>query len=166
MTTQRSSRLKRPHFTLLAVQIAAILVASVLLALGVLGFVPGVTTHLETMDSIGKQSGAALFGVFQVSLAHNLFHIAMGVAGLALARTYARSRAYLLVGGILFLGLWLYGLLTGPGHRIDIMPMNSADTWLHFGFGVAMVILALTLAGARVPTGARGEELPTEMPDD
>jgi len=165
MTTHKSKRLKRPRFTFLAVKIAAILVASILLAMGVLGFVPGVTTHLDTMDPIGKQSGAALFGVFQVSLVHNLFHVAMGVAGLVLARTYARSRAYLLGGGVVFLGLWLYGLLTGPGHGVDVMPMNSADTWLHFGLGVAMVILALTLAGARVPTGARGEELPTEMPD-
>ena len=83
-----------------------------------------------------------------------------------LARTYARSRAYLLGGGVVFLGLWLYGLLTAPDGPADILPVNGADTWLHFGLGVAMVILALTLAGARVPTGARGEVLPTEMPDD
>jgi hypothetical protein len=165
MTTQKSSRLKRPSFRLLAVQCAAILIGSVLLAIGVLGFIPGITTNIASMRWAGRQSGAALFGVFQVSVVHNLFHVLIGLAGLALARTYARSRAYLLGGGAVFLGLWIYGLLTAPGSRANVLPVNTADTWLHFGLGVAMVILAVTLAGARVPTGARGEELPTEMPD-
>ena len=111
----------------------------------------------------GHQSGAALFGVFQVSVLHNLFHLLMGVAGLALARSYARSRAYLLGGGVVFLALWIYGLTTRPDGPANILPVSSADNWLHFGLGLAMIILALTLAGARVPTGARGEVLPTEM---
>ncbi len=163
MTTQKSSRLKRPSFTLLAVQCAAILVGSVLLAMGILGFIPGVTTDIDSMRWAGHQSGAALFGVFQVSVVLNLFHVLMGIAGLVLARSYARSRTYLLGGGVVFLGLWIHGLVTAPDGPANILPVNGADTWLHFGFGVAMVILALTLAGARVPTGARGEVLPTEM---
>ena len=73
-----------------------------------------------------------------------------------MARSYGRSRTYLLAGGALLLGLWLRALITGP-----LVSGESADAWLHFGTGLAMVILALTLAGSRVPTGARGEELPT-----
>ncbi len=163
MTTRQSRRLKRPSFKLLAVQCAAILIGSVLLALGILGFVPGVTTNIHSMHWAGPQSGAALFGIFQVSVLHNLFHLLMGIAGLALVRTYARSRAYLLIGGAAFLGLWMYGLLTRPDSPANLLPVNSADNWLHFGLGLTMVILALTLAGARVPRGARGEALPTEM---
>lgn len=154
MTTQKHSRRKRPTFTLLAVQCAAILIGSLLLALGVLGFVPGITTNTESLSWLDHQSSAAVFGVFAVSVLHNLFHIGVGLAGLVFARTYARARTYLLVGGATFLGLWVY-LLIG-GHSAD-----TSDMWLHFGLGVAMVILAVTLAGARVPTGAGGEELPT-----
>lgn len=165
MTSRNSSRLKRPNFTLLAVQCAAILVASVLLALGVLGFVPGITTNIHSMHWLGHQSGAALFGVFQVSVLHNMFHLAMGVAGLSLARSYARSRAYLLVGGLVFLGLWIGGLLIRPDSADNVIGDNTPDIWLHFGLGLAMIILALTLAGTRVPTGARGEILPTEVVD-
>jgi uncharacterized membrane protein YuzA (DUF378 family) len=157
MTTHRSSRLKRP--TLLAVQCAAILVASILLALAVLGFVPGVTTNLDTIEWAGPDSSAKLFGVFQISLLHNIFHLIIGIAGLVLARTYRRARAYLLGGGLVFAGLWLHGVLTEHHRPANFLPVNSADTWLHFGLGLTMIIFAVTLAGARVPTGAGGEVL-------
>lgn len=163
MTTQKRGPLKRPGFTLLAVQCAAIFVAATLIALGVLGFVPGVTTNLDDLHWFGHQSQTELFGVFQVSVLHNLFHIAMGVTGLALSRSYARSRAFLLGGGVVFLGLWVHGLFVGHNSPANLLPVNGADTWLHLGLGVTMVILALTLAGVRVPTGAGGEELPTVM---
>ena len=165
MTTRQPNRLSRRGFTFLAVQCAALLVGSVLLVMGVLGFVPGVTTNIESIRWTGQESGAALFGIFQTSLSHNLFHLLMGLAGLVLAKTYARARAYLLGGGLIFLVLWLCGLLTGPNAIVRMLPVNSSDNWLHFGLGLTMIILAVTLAGARVPTGARGEALLPEHPD-
>lgn len=153
MTTQKTRRRRRPKFILLAVQGAAILVGALLLTLGLLGFVPGATTNIADLRWLDHDSGAALFGIFTVSVLHNLLHITLGVAGLILARSYALARAYLLGGGALLLGLWVYGLVDGG---------RMPDSWLHFGFGVAMIILGLTLASARVPTGAGGEELATE----
>jgi hypothetical protein len=32
------------------------------------------------------------------------------------------------------------------------MPLNDADNWLHFGLGVVMLLLGVTLAGQRDPT--------------
>jgi Domain of unknown function (DUF4383) len=165
MTTRKSNRLNGRRFTFLAVQCAALVVGSALTALGVLGFVPGITTNVDTIGWTGRESGAALFGVFETSMSHNLFHLLMGLVGLVLAKTYARARAYLLGGGAVFLGLWLAGLLTPPDGIASALPVNSSDSWLHFGLGLAMVILALTLAGARVPTGARGEALLPRDPD-
>lgn len=156
MTTGHPRRVKRPNFTFLAVQAAAILVGSLLLGIGVLGFVPGLTTDVSAMQWTASRSGASLFGVFRVSVLLNMFHILVGLCGLLVARSYARSRAYLLAAGALFLALWSYELFLAHHHQI-------ADGWLHFGFGVAMIVLALTLAGARVPTGAAGEPLPTEI---
>lgn len=158
MTTPRTRRPARPGFTFLAVQCAALFVGSLLICWGLLGFIPTVTTGAHAMDLIAYRSGVALFGVFAVSVLHNLFHIALGLCGLLLARSYGGSRAYLLAGGALLLALWLRALLTGP-----LVSGEAADAWLYFGTGTAMVILALTLAGSRVPTGARGEELPTEI---
>lgn len=153
-----SGPVRRRQTGLLAVQDAVLLVSGAFFLIGIAGFVPGVTTGLDSMTIVGHGSGALLFGVFEVSVLHNVLHLALGLAGFALCRTYARSRAYLVVGGVVFLGLWVYGLVVGETHA-DFVPVNSADNWLHFGIGVTMVVLGLTLAGSRVPTGADGEVL-------
>ncbi len=159
MTTKPSRPKRRLYTGLLAVQCAVIFVSAALLLVGVLGFVPGITTQLDSLQLAGPHSSAMLFGVFEVSVLHNLIHVALGVVGLMLARTYAKARAYLLGGGLLFVGLWIWGLLLGPGSAANVLPVNNADNWLHLGIGVTMIVLALTLAGTRVPTGARGEVL-------
>ena len=56
------------------------------LAVGVLGFVPGITTHYDQLTFAGHHSDAALLAIFNVSVLHNLAHLAFGVAGIALAR--------------------------------------------------------------------------------
>ena len=63
------------------------------------------------LEWAGHHSGAKLFGVFATSGLHNVVHLAFGIAGLLMARTYAASRAYLLVGGLVYLALWIYGIL-------------------------------------------------------
>jgi hypothetical protein len=56
------------------------------LLVGVLGFVPGITGHYDRLALAGHESGAALLGVFEVSILHNGVHLLFGIAGLALAR--------------------------------------------------------------------------------
>ena len=63
----------------------------------------------------------------------------------------------LIGGGLVYLALWIVGI-TRDGAR-DMLPLNNADNWLHFAVGTVMVILGLTLAASRVPTGAEGELL-------
>ena len=47
--------------------------------------------------------------MFAVSGLHNVVHLAFGIVGFMFARTYAASRAYLLVGGLGYLALWVDG---------------------------------------------------------
>lgn len=157
MTTPRTRRVRRVK--LVAVQGAAVGVATVFLAIGVAGFIPGLTDvgMLQWYGHHRAGPAAQLFGVFDVSVAHNLVHLAFGMAGLLLARTFGRARLYLLCGGVIYLALWLYGLLSDRPR--EVLPLNGADNWLHFGVGVVMVVLGLTLASSRVPTGAEGEVL-------
>ncbi len=140
---------------LMAVQGAALLVGAAFVVMGLLGFIPGVTTHHDLLQWAGHHSGAKLFGVFAVSGLHNLVHLLLGVAGLFMARTYAKARAYFLAGGVVYLGLWLYGLLIDPGSSANVVPLNSADNWLHFGLGLGMLLLGVTLAGQHDPTKRR-----------
>lgn len=140
------------------IQKAALAVGAVFLLVGVLGFIPGITTNYETMGFAGHESGALLLGIFQVSVLHNIVHLLFGAAGIAMARTAAQSRNYLVIGGAIYLVLWLYGLLIGQDTAANFVPVNMADNWLHFVLGVAMVGLGLALsrgtARAHRPTTA------------
>src|ERR671939_1300282 len=83
-------------------QTAAFLVGATFLLVGVLGFIPGITTHYGDMSFAGEDSGAKLLGVFQVSILHNLVHLLSGVVGIWLASTWAGARIYLLGGGVVY----------------------------------------------------------------
>jgi Domain of unknown function (DUF4383) len=105
------------------------------LAVGILGFVPGITTHYGDLGFAGSDSGSKLLGLFQVSILHNIVHLLFGVAGLLAARSFDSSRIYMLGGGVIFLALFVLGLFGGA----DWIPANDADDWLHLGLGVVMV---------------------------
>jgi hypothetical protein len=127
------------------VQSLAALVGAVFLLVGVLGFIPGITTHYGDMAFAGDGSDAKLLGIFEVSILHNIVHVLLGIAGLALARTWDGARAYLIGGGVLYLALWLLGIVGGA----DWVPANSADNWLHFVLGLGMVALGFVTTRER-----------------
>ncbi|HET7139377.1 MAG TPA: DUF4383 domain-containing protein [Arthrobacter sp.] len=120
-------------------------IGAVFLLVGVLGFIPGVTTNYGAMNVAGHESGAMLLGVFQVSVLHNIVHLLFGVAGIAMARTNAMARWFLLGGGIVYLLLWIYGLVIDMNAAANFVPFNTADNWLHLVLGVGMVGLGLWL---------------------
>ncbi|MFJ4483749.1 DUF4383 domain-containing protein [Streptomyces longwoodensis] len=149
-----SAQARTPQTARTPVQQAALIVGAVFLLVGVLGFVPGITTHYSTMEFAAHHSEAKLLGVFQVSVLHNLVHLAFGVAGLALSRTAAQARSYLLVGGAIYLVLWLYGMLIDRDSAANFVPINTADNWLHFLLGLGMIALGALLTRGRSTTRA------------
>uniref|UniRef100_A0A942T9D8 DUF4383 domain-containing protein n=1 Tax=Neobacillus citreus TaxID=2833578 RepID=A0A942T9D8_9BACI len=134
-------------------QKGALLFGAVFLLVGIAGFIPGLTMDMGSMSMAGHGSMALLVGVFQVSVLHNVVHLLFGVVGLVAARTAVASRLYLLVGGIVYFVLFIYGLFTaGMAGGANFVPLNSADNWLHLVLAVAMVVLGLLLprvGGAR-----------------
>ncbi len=133
-------------------QTAAAVVGATFLLVGILGFVPGVTSNYDAMEFAGHESGAELLGIFEVSILHNLVHLLFGVAGLAMARTWSGARAFLLGGGAIYLVLWIYGLLIDLGSSANFVPVNDADNWLHFVLGLGMVALGLLLGRTAAAT--------------
>ena len=117
----------------------------VFLLVGILGFIPGITTNYDTLGFIGHDSEAALLGIFQVNILHNIVHLLFGVWGLAAARGVGASRSFLLYGGIIYLVLWIYGLIIDLDSALNFVNLNTADNWLHLGLGVGMVGLALAV---------------------
>jgi hypothetical protein len=128
------------------VQAATMIVALVFTLVGLLGFVPGITTDFDSMTFAGHHSSAELFGVFEVSVLHNIVHLLFGIAGFLLARTVRGSLAFLITGGAIYLVLWLYGLLIDLDSAANFVPVNNADNWLHFGLGVGMIGLGAVFA--------------------
>jgi hypothetical protein len=117
------------------VQALAMLVGATFLLVGILGFIPGITTHYDDLSFAGENSSSKLLGIFQTSILHNIVHLLYGVAGLWLARTWSGARTFLIGGGIIYLALWVLGLVGGA----DWVPTNTADNWLHFALGLGMV---------------------------
>ena len=140
------------------IQTAAMVVGAVFLLVGILGFIPGVTSNYAALGAAGPMSEALLLGVFQVSILHNIVHLLFGVAGIVMARSATQSRNYLIGGGVLYLILWLYGLLVPHDSNANFVPFNTADNWLHLILGLGMVALGVVLARSvtATRTTARG----------
>jgi hypothetical protein len=135
------------------VQTAALVVGVVFLLVGIAGFIPGLTTHLDMLTWAGHHSGSQLFGVFAVSVLHNLVHLAFGVVGILAARHFRHSRAYLIGGGAIYAVLWLYGLVIDRDAAANFVPLNDADNWLHLGLAVGMIALGALLGRYAIHTG-------------
>ena len=130
------------------VQAAAALVGVVFLLVGILGFIPGITTQYHDLSFAGHDSEAKLLGLFQVSVLENIVHLLFGVVGLALAKTAAGAHNFLIGGGVVSLALWVLGVVGAAAW----IPANTADNWLHFALGIGM--LALSYVTSRPPVRA------------
>ena len=92
-------------------------------------------------DGFFTHTGETLLG-FEVNPFHNLVHLVIGLAGLAMARTLALARTY---GWLLAIGYgaaFVYGLIA-LGETWDFLALNAADNWLHaistvVGLGIAL----------------------------
>ncbi len=143
-----------------AVQKVALAAAAVFALIGVLGFIPGITTHYGELTFAGHHSEAKLLGVFQVSVLHNLVHLLFGLVGLVMARRLAGARVFLAGGGALYLVLWLYGFAIDRDTAANFVPVNDADNWLHLVLGFGMLAAGLLL------NNNLGTGTPVEAPFD
>lgn len=142
----------RHHRT--AIEMTALAAGAVFALVGVLGFIPGVTTNYSELSFAGPDSGAMLLGVFQVSILHNIVHLLFGAAGLLMGRTASQSKYYLIGGGALYLVIWLYGLLIDQASSANFIPVNTSDNWLHVVLGAVMLAVGIVLGRGTGPAKA------------
>ena len=128
------------------VQSAAMLVSIVFILVGILGFIPGITTNFDDISFAGNESGAELLGIFQVSILHNIVHGLFGLVGLYLAQTWEGARTFLIGGGVIYLVLFLYGIVISDSSGANFVPANSPqDDILHLLLGIGMIGLGVVL---------------------
>lgn len=105
------------------------------LLVAILGFVPGITTDLyDGLEFAGDDGTSELLGIFKVSILHNIVHGLFAV-GILMAATHAGALKYLLGAGVIYLVLFLMGII-GQG---DWVPINGADDVLHAALALALL---------------------------
>lgn len=128
------------------IQKAALLFGIIFLVVGILGFIPGITTNYDNL-TVFDDEGAKLLGIFGVNIIENIAHLLFGVLGLWAASTWAMSKNYFVGVGVAYLALWVYGLVI-PEHdsAANFLGLNNPAHWLHFVLGVTMVALGYLLS--------------------
>jgi hypothetical protein len=127
-----------------APQALALVVGAVYTVVGIVGF------FITGFDDFFGHTGEDLLG-FMINPFHNLVHLLIGLAGLALSRTLSAARSY---GWLLAVGYgaaFVYGLFA-VGESWDFLDLNWADNWLH----LASAVVGLVIALLPVRTTARG----------
>ncbi len=121
------------------------------LGIGVVYLLIGVVGFLVTgLEGFADPDGQALLGIFEVNPLHNVVHLLLGAAGLALWNQLHQARVYgwLLVA---VLGLtFVYGLFVASSDTAaNVLALNPADNVLHVFTALAGLAIALS-AGRRV----------------
>lgn len=97
----------------------------VFIVLGVLGFVPGVTTD------------GYLLGIFEVDPLHNILYLVSGIIALWLGKSESGAKTYFKVFGVIYALITVLGFFSGT--VLGLMSVNLADNVLH------LVIAAIAL---------------------
>jgi len=120
------------------VKTLAILFGLVFLAVGILGFVPGVTTDMNGMPM--------LLGIFHVNTAHNIVHIGSGIiflfAGMAGPGV---SRTWFQIFGLIYAVVAIWGFAAGNGNTLWVVSNNPPVTWLHVVLAAAMLLIGFAI---------------------
>ncbi|HJW26962.1 MAG TPA: DUF4383 domain-containing protein [Rhodocyclaceae bacterium] len=122
----------------------AIAFGALFLLVGILGFVPGVTTGME-------DGGAGrLFGVFAVDTMHNMVHMLTGIVAIACGlASEAASRNYFRVFGILYALVAAMGFYYGREPLMGMMAHNMPDAVLHTAIAIVALLLGFGHVAAR-----------------
>lgn len=113
----------------------ALVVGVVYTLVGIAGF------FVTGFDDFFGMSGDTLLG-FMVNPFHNVVHLVIGLAGIALSRTLSGARTYGWLLGLGYGAVFVYGLFA-VGESWDPLNLNWADNWLHLASALIGFVIAL-----------------------
>jgi hypothetical protein len=111
----------------------ALLFGIVFLAIGVAGFIPGITTppHPGHPDLAVDANYGQVFGMFPINILHNIVHILFGLWGLMAYRSLGASKGYAKAVAIIYAVLTVAGIVPGLNTMFGLVPLFGNDIWLH-----------------------------------
>ena len=114
---------------------AAMLFGVVFILIGILGFIPGITT-----------SDNLLLGLFKVDALHNIVHLVSGIAALAAAMyTESGAKTYFQVFGVVYALVAILGFVYMDDSILGFLVNNMADTLLHTVIALASLYLGFAV---------------------
>ena len=119
-------------------KILAYIFGAVLVAIGVLGFVPVLTPH------------GMLFGVFGVNVLLNIINLVAGLVFLTAAAGVVEQltpKLFFQIFGVVYLVIGLLGLLPAAGPLLTTIANNLGNTVLHLVIGVISLLLGFDCFG-------------------
>ena len=124
------------------------------LAVGVAYLLVGLAGFAVTgFDGFADPDGDLLLGIFEVNPLHNIVHLLIGGAGVALWSQLDRARIY---GWLLAVGYgatFVYGLFVAETDEpANFLALNNPDNWLHLVSALLGLVIALWPAD-RATTG-------------
>lgn len=124
------------------------------LAFGVIYLLVGIAGFFVTgFENFAEETGDKLI-IFEVNPLHNIVHLIVGIAGIALSRTRAGARTYGLLLAVAYGATFVYGLFAVNEEDVNFLSINNADNVLHLVSALAgVVIVALA---SKDPAGRPG----------
>lgn len=119
----------------------AMVLGGIFLAIGILGFIPGIT-QMHDMDdpnlTVEGPGHGHLLGLFHVNILHNLVHIVFGAMGIVMARA-EKACDYCRFVAIAYGILAILGLIPAMKlqYTFGLIPIEGHDVWLHALIAIA-----------------------------
>lgn len=117
-------------------QLLTLAIGAIYTLIGILGFL------VTGFDDFAAETDKTLLG-FEVNPLHNIVHLVIGLAGLAMWRRLDSARTYgwLLAAG--YGAAFAYGLIAADNSDTNFLALNGADNGLHLVSVLAGLAIAL-----------------------
>lgn len=100
-------------------------------AVGLVGFIPGLSSHPDHDKLVVDAGYGLLLGLFPINILHNVVHLLIGLLGLAAYRSFDTSRLYARGLAIAYILLAIMGLFPVLKTTFGLIPIFGHDIWLH-----------------------------------
>ncbi len=110
----------------------ALIFGIVFLAVGALGFVPGLVHPAMGEHNVTMTQGYGdLLGLFPVNMLHNVVHLLFGLWGIMAYRSLSGARMYFKAVAVIYALLTVLGLIPSMNTTFGMIPIYGNDVWLH-----------------------------------
>lgn len=125
----------------------ALIFGIVFILVGILGFVTPGGMSMEADPAPGH-----ILGMFGINLLHNVVHLLIGVWGIVASRSWSGAKAYMQIGGVLYIVLAALGFVIPT--TFGLIPIGGNDIYLHAVLGLVMAGIGFTAKPEAAPTTA------------